>query len=299
MGGPLNRPFLRALILSVIFHVLLVFSLLTGKAVQKEVQQEIKLVYNEKSTHLLTRVRTRGGKSNLMVNSRLRTIPLSSLAPKLHLTPPAREDWTRDTREEDFRQRLTWADSAAYEDGGPSAAQDLSAGQVDFIVSLWRMIDQYIEENPFLSEYAQTGRVFLRFDIDENGRLCSMQASAPNRVLKVIAARAVRKAVRNETGDVHFPAERMSVQARFSWSSYQSCQNLRGHRGRYLSFCHYAENKRKKFTGGERAATWAGAIYNNGPWAYEEIKKYNREESRRKSKFNPFEEYERDPDWNL
>jgi hypothetical protein len=89
------------------------------------------------------------------------------------------------------------------------------------------------------------------------------------------------------------------IQARFSWSGYRMCESLRGIRGRNLSFCHYAENKRKTFSAEERAVTYAKGILQNGPWAYEEIQKYRREERRRRSQFDPFEEYRRDPDWGL
>lgn len=211
-------------------------------------------------------------------------LSLKALSSRFNLNPPTSQDFTQES-------------SSSEEGGGDDGI--LSAGESRFINSLWRMVDQYIEENPFLSEYNQTGKVSLRFDIDEAGRLTQLQATAANRVLKVIATRAVRKAVLNETGDISFPPRKMSIRADFHWSSYEACRSLRGPSGRSLSFCHYAENKRKNFSAGERMGTWVGAIAQHGPWAYEEIQKYNRQERRRKSQFNPFRKYELDPDWNL
>lgn len=218
---------------------------------------------------------------------RAQAIPLSALVPRLMLKPPVNQDFTRDP------------DPIEESGGSSSASAGLTAQESRFITALWRMVDQSIEQNPFLSEYNQTGKVSMRFEIDEQGRLTKLQASAANRVLKVMAARAIRKAILNETGDIQFPPQKMSILADFNWASYEACQSLRGHSGNSLSFCHFAVNKRRKFSTGERVGTWAGAILNHGPWAYEEIQKYNRQESRRKSHFNPFRKYELDPDWNL
>ncbi len=281
------------LCLSVLLHLSLGYLLLVRKNVLPEPAQTVAVEFRERSLPSGSQVRSKSGKS------RATKIPLSKLVPRLAMNSSSQSDWTRDTRDEDFRQGLTWTDSRAYDQGELSSAEGLSAAQSKFIKSIWRMIDQYIEENPFLSEYNHTGKVFLRFEVDEKGRLLSLQASAMDRVLKVIATRAVRKALRNETGDVHFPDRRMALHARFSWAGYQACNSLRGHQASFLSFCHYAENKRKSFSSGEKTAVWTGAIINHGPWAYEEIKKYRREESRRKSQFNPFRKYELDPDWNL
>ncbi len=54
----------------------------------------------------------------------------------------------------------------------------------------------------------------------------------------------------------------------------------------------------KYFSTGEKIGTYFGAL-NYGFGAVEEIEKYNREESRRGTQFDPFEEMRRDPDWNV
>jgi hypothetical protein len=111
----------------------------------------------------------------------------------------------------DVLEADSWTDSRSYSGVSLFQFEGLSRPQVDFITTLWGQIDQAIEENPFLSEYNHTGHVFLRFEIDESGHLAprSLVAKAADRVLKVIAARAVRKAIRNERGELHFPGRRL------------------------------------------------------------------------------------------
>jgi len=267
-----------ALLLSALLHALILLSLFTPVSHPLRRPEIVTVEYREGPRRKAEAkgARGRGGKA--------RGIPLSSLVPKIKWDPTAQTDWTADTEEEnhDF-----------------SGAGTLTMGQVKYTGYLWRMIDSNIEENPFLSEYNHTGKVSLRFEIDEKGRLLSLSATAADRVLKVIAARAVRAAIRNEDGHLQLPPKRMWINANFSWSSYQACETLRGHSANNLSFCHYAENKRRKFTAGEKAGTWLGAIAVHGPWAYEAIQEYNRQERHRKDQFNPFRKYELDPDWNL
>ena len=223
-------------------------------------------------------------------------IPLSSLIPKMNIYSPVLQGVKP---EKTHQTHSVWTDSDSYDEVSLTSAQNLSMEQISFVKSLWRMIDQYVERNPFLSEYNRTGKVFLQFKVGEGCKLLKLQASAADRVLKVIAARAVRRALKNETGDVRCPSLPETISARFTWSSAEACRGLQGYRGRRLSFCHLAEDNRKSFSAGEKALVWANAIAQHGPWAYEDIQQYNREESRRKVQFDPFKIYELDPDWNL
>lgn len=272
------------LLYSVLLHLLVLWGARLKRPPRApQAPQEISIVYKEASGPL-------AGNGQSRTKQRIaRAIPFAALVPKMRVKIQTEEDWTKDP-DDGYQGGV-----GAFQTGGQTR------DQVRFVASLWRMIDQYIEENPFLSEYNHTGEVSLSFEVDEAAHLVpkSLSAKAMDRVLKVIAVRAVRKALVNETGDVQPPFKRTWIHARFNWSSYQSCQSRRGYNGNQLSFCHYAENKKKTFSAGEKTATWVGAIYNHGPWAYEEIQKYQREESRRKSQFNPFTKYELDPDWNL
>jgi hypothetical protein len=172
--------------------------------------------------------------------------------------------------------------------------------EIRFVTSLYREIDKSIINSPFLSEYGHTGKVYLNFEVDPTGSLIesSLRAQADDPVLKVIASRAIRKALANQNGELALPRKKMSILTQFTWSDYQTCNHLRGGRKNQMSFCNYAEDKRKNFSTGERTATYLGAL-RYGFDAIDEIKKYRREEMHRKTQFNPFEEYERDPDWNL
>jgi hypothetical protein len=318
-----KRILVFTLVASAAFHLLIVRSLRIG-AIQLASPQVIGVIYKDLPSPSrdsmasslsgasiasrasgtsrasgASRAKVPSQRTDLSGSSRVRKIPLSSLVPKWMRSSPPPDDWAKVPGEGEFGAGQAWSDSSKYDEVQLSNGQGLSVEQANFVGALWRMIDQYIVENPFLSGYNHSGKAFFRFEVDESGRLLSLQAAAADRVLKVIAARAIRRAIQNDTGDLRFPTEPMVIHARFSWTNYQACDGLRGHRNRYLSFCHYAEYKRKSFSAGEKAATWAGAIYNHGPWAYEEIKKYKREEFRRNTQYNPFEEYERDRDWNL
>jgi len=177
---------------------------------------------------------------------------------------------------------------------------DLEMPEIRFVQSLWREIDKAIINPTYLSEYGHFGKVFFVFDVDPDGNLIesSIRVQAEDRVLKVIAARAIRKAVLNINGELPKPRHLTKISSTFVWSDYQTCKSHRGSGKNTLSFCNYAEDKRKRFTAGEKAATYVDAL-KYGFGAIEEIQKYNREEMRRNTQFNPFQEFERDPDWNL
>lgn len=176
----------------------------------------------------------------------------------------------------------------------------LEMPEIRFVQSLWREIDKAIVNPPYLSEYGHFGKVYFVFDVSAEGQLVeeSIRVKAESRVLKVIAARAIRKAVLNINGELPKPRKLTKIFSTFSWTDYQTCTHLRGTGKNTLSFCNYAEDKRKRFTAGEKVATYLGAL-KYGFDAVDEIKKYNREEMRRNTQFNPFGEFERDPDWNL
>lgn len=176
----------------------------------------------------------------------------------------------------------------------------LEMPEIRFVQSLWREIDKAIVSPSYLSEYGHFGKVHFVFDIDTDGSLIeeSIRVNAQDKILKVIAARAIRKAVLNANGELPKPRQRTKIFSSFAWSDYQTCANSQGSGKNTLSFCNYAEDKRKQFTTTEKAATYLGAL-KYGFGAVEEIEKYKREEMRRNTKFNPFEEFERDPDWNL
>jgi hypothetical protein len=178
--------------------------------------------------------------------------------------------------------------------------EGMAMPEVRFVRSLWREIDKSIVNSPYLSEYGHFGTVHLSFQVGTDGKLIetTLHAQAEDRVLKVIAARAIRKALLNEKGELSLPTQGMSIHTQFTWSDYQTCSSLRGSTKNYLSFCNYAEDKRKNFSGTEKAAAYLSALQ-YGFGAIDEIKKYKREEMRRNTHFNPFEEFERDPDWNL
>jgi hypothetical protein len=172
--------------------------------------------------------------------------------------------------------------------------------EIRFVRSLWREIDKSIVNNPYLSEYGHTGKAFFSFQVGTDGKLIenTLTAKSEDRVLKVIAARAIRKALQNQNGELSLPTENMTIYTQFAWSDLETCASMKGSSKNHLSFCNYAEDKRKNFSDSEKAATYLGAL-RYGFDAADEIKKYQREEMHRNSNFNPFEEFERDPDWNL
>ncbi|MGE0631282.1 MAG: hypothetical protein AB7O96_02665 [Pseudobdellovibrionaceae bacterium] len=197
-------------------------------------------------------------------------------------------------------QALDWKQASAYFSDPFSDFDGMDSTKIRFIRALWRQIDNSIMESPYLSEYGHVGKVFFRFEVSEKGELIekSFKASAPDRILKVIAARAIRKALKNENKELALPPEKMTIHAQFSWEDYEACRQQRGHHQNYLSFCKYGENKWKSFSASEKAKTYLNSL-KYGLGAVEEIQKYNREQMRRESQFDPFQEYRRDPDYNL
>lgn len=66
-----------------------------------------------------------------------------------------------------------------------------------------------IVDNPFLSEFGYTGTVTLRFEMTPEGKIAdrTLRVDARNPVLRVIALRALRKALRNEENELRLPPE--------------------------------------------------------------------------------------------
>lgn len=226
---------------------------------------------------------------------RLKKLPTSEFLPQFSLSPAKRSAAI------DAAETPQWSSDDRYNEVSLSSGGKMAAEEIRFIASLYQMIDQAIADNPYLSEYNHTGHVFFHFEVDADDHLDprTFRASAKDRVLKVIAARAIRAAIRNPTGDVQFLHKRMVLNARFVWTDRASCPSFQGINDQFMSFCHYAENKRKSFSTGEKVKTFAGAIWKNGPWAVEEIQKYNREQRHRQADYDPFDDLRRDPDWNL
>ncbi|MBC7741036.1 MAG: hypothetical protein H7061_02485 [Bdellovibrionaceae bacterium] len=179
--------------------------------------------------------------------------------------------------------------------------QGMDMSKIRFIKSLWHEIDQSIVESKYLSEYGHVGQVRLTFEVGPDGHLVEnyFRAQASDPILKVVAARAVRKALKNENENLVLPKETTKVVAQFNWAGYATCERRKGTEQNFLSFCKYGENKIKNFTSGERSETYLKAIATHGPWAIEEIQNYRREEDHRKTQFDPFEEMRRDPDYDL
>lgn len=199
---------------------------------------------------------------------------------------------------------LTQKTEAFTESGGSEyypefdSAAGMSVGQIGSIQSLWSEVDKVIEHNPYLSEFGYTGTVSLRFELTNKGLIVdnSLRVDAKNPILKVIALRALRKALKNEKNELRLPPGNIVLTTQFTWSDYQTCRRLRGIYRKTLSFCNYAENKINDFTKSEKAMTYLKSL-SYGFGAMEEIEKYHREEFRKKAKFDPFEQYRRDPDW--
>ena len=194
----------------------------------------------------------------------------------------------------------SWRHSFAYSSDILTDFEGLNSLRVRFIKSLWDEVDKSIIESPYLSEYGHVGVVFLQFEVTSSGELLekTLQAQADDNILKVIAVRAVRKALKNEFNENIKPTENILINARFSWTDYQSCQNQKGIHKYYLSFCKYGEDKRKTFSAVEKGKTYLGAL-RYGFGAIEEIQKYSKEENHRKTHFDPFEELRRDSDYLL
>jgi hypothetical protein len=289
----IGRTLRFALLASLCLHIALAFILSRRYQPLPDEVQPVELVFPNAPAKAST---GHGKKISKRWSPPFRGNPLSQFLPQLAMKPMLQKQ-----ESDDEPITPAWANARTYTGIDPTGEYEISREQANFLISLWRIIDQAIWDSDFLSEYNHVGQVFMRFEVDDEGHFesRSMTASAPDRILKVIAARAIRTAMKNETGDVHFPHHKTVINARFVWSGYEECGGMNPIRKNFLNFCHHAENKVKTFSKGEKAATYAGAIWNHGPWAIEDINEYNHEQRRRQSEFDPFESMKRDPDWNL
>lgn len=194
----------------------------------------------------------------------------------------------------------SWAQAGNFQVDALTAFEGLDVEYVRFIRSLWAEVDKFVLESPYLSEYGHVGDVYLQFRLSKQGEIIesSFRGTSKDPVLKVLAVRALRKALKNENQMIRFLSEEILFNARFSWADYQTCKSKKGTQKNNLSFCHYAEDKRKTFSTAEKTTAYLSALQ-YGPGVLEEIQKYNREEGHRKTEFDPFADLRRDPDWNL
>lgn len=177
---------------------------------------------------------------------------------------------------------------------------DLTARQIHFSSTVWTEINDAIVDSPLLAEYGQTGDVFMQFEINQFGELIqdSILVKAENKVLQVFAMRSLRKAIRKDNLDLKAPEKHTRIAAHFRWTPGTPCSGLQGNYSNYLSFCRVSSVERRNFSGTEKASVYLGSLI-YGPGAIEEIDKYHKQENRRKTGFDPFQEIKRDPDWNL
>ncbi len=297
--------------LSILAHALLFWALVsathpkpTNDVIEVEFQTSVSEAGSGKIKHVAdsNNGQSRSAQSRAVQAQKPRSRPIASRFSQLDLGLSTVQSVVSDhsrMEAEHLNQASRGQDSGGEEN--PLDPYDgMEMPEIRFVTSLYREIDKSLVNSPFLSEYGHIGQVFLGFDVDPAGGLIesSLRAKADDPVLKVIAARAIRKALANQNGELVLPRKQIRILTQFTWSDYQTCSHLRGGHKNQLSFCNYAEDKRKNFSTGERTATYLGAL-RYGFDAVDEIKKYQREEMHRKTQFNPFEEYERDPDWNL
>ena len=172
--------------------------------------------------------------------------------------------------------------------------------QATYLKNVWTEINEAIPDSPYLHEYAQVGTVYLQFTVDQNGYLVSdsLRADTNNNVLKVFSARSVRKALRADNKDLIKPEKPTQIFVRFHWSDQTDCEKNRGINKNYLSFCRVSKSEKKTFSTSEKIDTYVSALQ-YGPGFFEEVEKYKKEENRRRTKFDAFQDLKRDPDWDL
>ena len=248
----------------------------------------------EKSTRLLRASRPPGNSPPSGQNKQrptLQQLGMTSLKPDFGASFQKRQDANPEAA------NPSWLESSSYWSDEFSAYSGMTKIEIRRNQALWSYIDKNIFESDYLSEFNHTGQVHISFKIDTQGTLVeeSLRACAADRILKVIALKAVRQALIQENFKSANP---MVYFAQFSWSDYQTCQRLRGIKQNYLSFCHYAEDNRKSFSTAEKLKTYLGAL-NYGPGALDEIQKYNREQNRRNTEFDPFSNLRNEPDANI
>lgn len=241
----------------------------------------------------LTQIKEKKQTSNASGSKKSRFFGLSSkLRYKSAFQPSSRGDQLKETS--------AWLDKQSYQGDELSKFEGVSTKQSLFLKTVWTEINDFIPEHPFLTEYGIIGTVSLSFEVDENGFLIpdSLSAQTDQQILKVLAARSVRKSLKADNLDLVQPDKKTKLFARFEWTDQISCDQHQGINKNYLGFCRKSKGQRKTFTKTEKAAAYLSALQ-YGPEMFDVIKKYNQQENRKDTKFDPFEEIKRDPDWNL
>ncbi len=285
----------RFFILSLLLHGLFLWNFLSPQEIKIEnTLAEVSFIETAKIKHIKSHTQ----QESLQKTLKAENIPATKL--DLGLSTKNAINQTFLTKQ----QSEPNGDSTGTKDNSSDVTFDPYGGlempEIRYVQSLWHQIDKAIVNPSYLSEYGHFGKVHFTFDINPDGNLLenSIRVQADDRVLKVIAARAIRKAILNANGELQKPRQLTRISSTFTWSDYQTCANLRGSGKNSLSFCNYAEDKRKQFTTGEKVATYVGAL-RYGFDAVDAIQQYNREQMHLKTQFNPFAEFERDPDWDL
>ena len=241
----------------------------------------------------LTQIKEKKQTSNASGSKKSRFFGLSSkLRYKSAFQPSSRGDQLKETS--------AWLDKQSYQGDELSKFEGVSTKQSLFLKTVWTEINDFIPEHPFLTEYGIIGTVSLSFEVDENGFLIpdSLSAQTDQQILKVLAARSVRKSLKADNLNLVQPDKKTKLFARFEWTDQISCDQHQGINKNYLGFCRKSKGQRKTFTKTEKAAAYLSALQ-YGPEMFDVIKKYNQQENRKDTKFDTFEEIKRDPDWNL
>lgn len=194
---------------------------------------------------------------------------------------------------------ISWKQAESYYSTSSNLSDygSMEMSEINFIKNLWTRIDNSIIESKYLAEYGHAGHVYFQFEVSKEGKLIdeTIKVSADDAILKVLAVRSIKKSIDSLENKLE---KSITVNAKFSWTDDSGCnKNIRTHKN-FLSFCRLSNAKRKSFDTAEKAKVYLGAL-TYGFSAAEEIKKYRQEEKRRETKFDPFEELRRDPDYFL
>lgn len=194
----------------------------------------------------------------------------------------------------------TWTDAKAYEGDGLTDFNGMSMREIQNIQTLHSFTNGAIWDSQYLQEYGITGQVFVQITLNRNGDLQdqNVRVQAKNRILKVISLRAIRQSIAKMRKENPPPLANQVIRFRFTWTDQTNCQTLAEIRNTHLSFCRKSMAQRKTFSTAEKTTTYLKAL-KYGFGAGEEIKKYKQQEMRKETQFNPFEQFERDPDWDL
>lgn len=210
----------------------------------------------------------------------------------------------------------TWTDPWSY---GPNAeVQNRFASNSAFYQEVFRRVESHLEWDDLLAQYNHVGKVYLKFAVRPDGQLVgnSLSAEALDPILKVRSARALRKglALPFDYAKRLQREEPLWMTARFFWVPKETCQNLQGVEGPYLSFCRNSGYKKLDVADAEEmdeagavvsetmddALHYGAMAFTVGPFGLpEEIKKRRLQKWRQRSGHDPFEKDRQDPDYHL